>query len=129
MVPLRRFLLLLLLTLVAVCWSSAQAEEVKLREHAVHLMEVANAVSLPGGLGNYRQAVTFRVHEPDGSVREGAFTRISGGHGAARRIHLRRLSPDCHRLGRQSSGHANDAGAASRDTASPQISADCIGSI
>ena len=79
MIPLRRFLLSLLLAFVAVRWSSAHAEEVKLREHAVHLMEVANAVSLPGGLGNYRQAVTFRVHEPDGSVREGMFTRISSG--------------------------------------------------
>ena len=54
-------------------------EDIKLRDQAVHLMEVANAMSLPGALRNYEQVVTFRVHEPDGSVKEGAFTRQSAG--------------------------------------------------
>ena len=42
-------------------------------------MEVANAVSLPGALRNYEQVVTFRVHEPDGTVKEGSFARQSAG--------------------------------------------------
>ncbi len=68
--------LLLLAVLVA---QMLAAEDVKLREQAVRLMEVANAVSLPGALRNYEQVVTFRVHEPDGSVKEGSFTRLSAG--------------------------------------------------
>lgn len=55
------------------------AEDVKLREQAVHLMEVANAVSLPGALRNYEQVVTFQVHEPDGTVKSGSFNRQSAG--------------------------------------------------
>jgi hypothetical protein len=47
-----------------------QAEDVKLREHAVQLLEIANAVSLPGALHNY---------EHDGAVREGTYTRVSAG--------------------------------------------------
>ena len=42
------------------------AEDVKLREQAVQLLELANAVSLPGALKNYRQTVKFRFHELDG---------------------------------------------------------------
>jgi TonB family protein len=68
----------LLLVAALVCQSLA-AEDVKLREQAVHLMEVANALSLPGALRNYQQTVTFRVHEPDGSVQEGSFSRQSAG--------------------------------------------------
>jgi hypothetical protein len=63
---------------VAFCICS-RAEDVKLREEAVHLLEVANAVSLPGGLPPFEQTVSFRVHEPDGSVKEGSFTRVSAG--------------------------------------------------
>ncbi len=56
------------------------AEDVKLREQAVHLMEVANAVSLTGGLRDYEQLVTFAVHDLlTGSVKEGTFTRVSAG--------------------------------------------------
>lgn len=51
------------------------AEDVKLREQAVQLLELANAVSLPGALKNYKQSVTFRFHELDGTVKEGTFTR------------------------------------------------------
>ncbi len=55
------------------------AEDMKLRDQAVQLMEAANAVSLPGALKNYEQVVSFRVHEPDGSVKEGSITRTSAG--------------------------------------------------
>ena len=68
-----------LLVLIFFAFQFLTAEDVKLREQAVHLMEVANAVSLPGALRNYEQVVTFRVHEPDGTVREGSFTRQSAG--------------------------------------------------
>src|SRR5260370_39312541 len=58
------------------------AEDVKLREQAIHLMEVANAVSLTGGLGNYEQTVTFTVHDVrNGSVKEGTFSELSAGGG------------------------------------------------
>lgn len=56
-----------------------QAEDVKLREQAVHLMAIANAVSLPGALKNYSQVVTFRIYEPDAAEKDGTFTRISAG--------------------------------------------------
>lgn len=59
--------------------ASLQAEDVKLREQAVQLLEVANAVSLPGALPSFEHTVTFRVHEPDGAVKEGSFTRVSAG--------------------------------------------------
>jgi len=52
------------------------AEDVKLREQAVHLLEMANAASLPGALSSYDQVVSFRWHENDGSVKEGTFTRV-----------------------------------------------------
>lgn len=64
--------------LIVVC-SCLQAEDVKLREQAVQLMEVANAVSLPGALPSFEHTVAFRVHEPDGTVKEGTFTRVSAG--------------------------------------------------
>lgn len=67
---------LLLLTLPMTLLSG---EDIKLRDEAVHLLEVASALSLPGALRNYEQAVTFRVHEPDGSVKEGSFKRQSAG--------------------------------------------------
>jgi hypothetical protein len=58
---------------------SASAEDVKLREQASQLLEIANAVSLPGGLPAFEQTVTFRVYEPDGSVKAGSYTRVSAG--------------------------------------------------
>src|SRR5882672_1268256 len=69
------FCLLIVLSLA----TALPAEDVKLREQAVQLLELANAVSLPGALKNYRQSVTFRVHELDGTVREGTFTRVYAG--------------------------------------------------
>jgi len=64
--------------LIVAC-ACLHAEDVKLREQAVQLMEVANAVSLPGALANFEHTVTFRVHEPDGTIKEGTFTRVSAG--------------------------------------------------
>jgi len=55
------------------------AEDVKLREEAVRLMERANQVSLPGPVPNYEQAVSFRVHYPDGAAKEGSYSRVSAG--------------------------------------------------
>ena len=69
------FYLLVALALTA----SLPAEDVKLREQAVQLLELANAVSLPGALKGYKQAVKFRIHELDGTVKEGTFTRVSAG--------------------------------------------------
>jgi TonB family protein len=74
-----RLVLVAILSVIPVCGTRLQAEDVKLREQAVHLMEVASAVSLPGGLRNYEHVVTFRVHESDGTVKEGTFTRVSAG--------------------------------------------------
>ena len=76
MASLVRFVLLITFAAV-LCPTCARAEDVKLREQAVQLMEVANAMTLPGMLANYQQSVTFRVHEPDGTVKEGAITRVS----------------------------------------------------
>ena len=61
------------------CRTLLHAEDIKLRDQAVHLLEVANAVSLPGALPNYEYVVTFRVHEADGTVKEGTMTRVSAG--------------------------------------------------
>jgi hypothetical protein len=47
-------------------------------------MEIANAVSLFDGLPAYEATVTFRVHEPDGTVKNGTYTRVSAGPGAHR---------------------------------------------
>ena len=71
--------LVFLIGTLCVTSASLRAEDVKLREQAVQLMEVANAVSLPGALPSYEHTVTFRVHEPDGTVKEGKFTRVSAG--------------------------------------------------
>ena len=56
-----------------------QAEDVKLREQAVHLMAIANAVSMPGALKNYSHVVTFRFYQQGAAERDGTFTRISAG--------------------------------------------------
>jgi len=58
---------------------SSHAEDVKLREAAVALLERATDVSLPGTVANYEAVVTFRVHYADGSVREGTYTRVAAG--------------------------------------------------
>lgn len=56
-----------------------QAEDVRLREKAVQLLEIANAVSLPGALRNYEQTVNFRAYQSDGTAKEGNYTRVSAG--------------------------------------------------
>ena len=43
------------------------AEDVKLREEVVRLVEKANQVSLSGVMPTYEHAVTFTVHYPDGA--------------------------------------------------------------
>jgi len=58
---------------------SLLAEDVKLREEAVALLERATDISLPGTVANYEAIVTFVVHYPDGSTRQGTYTRIAGG--------------------------------------------------
>jgi hypothetical protein len=69
--------LLPLVLAVLLCGAASQAEDVKLREQAVELMEIARAASHPGVLRNFEQTVAFRVHEPDGSVQEGSCSRVS----------------------------------------------------
>jgi hypothetical protein len=64
---------------ILACGILLQAEDIKLREQAVQFLEMANAVSLPGALRNYEQTVTFRFHEPDGTVKEGTYSRFSSG--------------------------------------------------
>jgi TonB family protein len=50
-------------------------QDVKVREHAEHLLERANAVSSSPHLPNLERIDTFRVFE-DGAVKEGSFTRV-----------------------------------------------------
>ena len=57
----------------------AHSEDVKLREAAVALLERATNVSLPGTVANYEAVVTFRVHYPDGSTKDGTYTRVAVG--------------------------------------------------
>jgi len=65
---------------ILLCIAPLLAEDVKLREQAVHLMEVANAASLTGGLGNYEQTVTFAFYDSlTGSEKEGTFSELSAG--------------------------------------------------
>jgi Gram-negative bacterial TonB protein C-terminal len=58
---------------------SLLAEDVKLREEAVRLLERANEVSLPGSVPNYEQVVSFRVHNLDGTTKEGSYSREAAG--------------------------------------------------
>ena len=59
--------------------STLLAEDVRLREEAVRLLERANQVSLPGPVPNYEQVVSFRVHYPDGTTKEGSYSREAAG--------------------------------------------------
>jgi hypothetical protein len=61
------------------CPSALIAEDVKLREEAVRLMERANQASLPGAVPNYEQTVTFSVHYPDGTSKAGTYSRVAKG--------------------------------------------------
>jgi hypothetical protein len=70
-----RFFLLLF-----VCCSVLDAEDVKLREQAVQLMERANAASLLAGYRDYEQVVSFTFHDLlDGQVTTGTYSRTSAG--------------------------------------------------
>jgi hypothetical protein len=59
--------------------SSLFGDDVKLREEAVHLLERANQVSLPGTVPNYEQVVTFRVRYFDGTTKDGTYSRVAAG--------------------------------------------------
>lgn len=75
---LRSFLLFSLVVMLAS--ASVRAEDVKLRENAVNLIERANALSLIGGFRDYEQVVTFTFHDLlTGASKNGAFTRTSAG--------------------------------------------------
>ena len=71
---LRPFLLLL------VGCSVLDAEDVKLREQAVELMEGANAASLLAGYRDYEQVVSFTFHDLiNGQITTGTYSRTSAG--------------------------------------------------
>lgn len=62
------------------CGVPLQSEDLNLRMQAVHLMEMANAASLAGGLRNYRQTVSFVAYDRvTGAPKSGTFTRLSAG--------------------------------------------------
>lgn len=74
-----RFCLPVILSLL-VCCTALDAEDVKLREQAVNLMERANAASLIAGFRDYEQVVTFTFHDLlTGTNKVGTFSRISAG--------------------------------------------------
>jgi hypothetical protein len=74
-----RFCLRFFLLLFSCC-SVLDAEDVKLRGQAVHLMEGANAASLLAGYRDYEQVVTFTFHDPlNGQITTGTYSRISAG--------------------------------------------------
>jgi hypothetical protein len=58
----------------------AGAQDLKLRMQAIHLLEMANAVSLTGGLRDYKQVVSFTAYDQvTGEAKSGTFTRLSAG--------------------------------------------------
>ncbi len=68
--------------LLSISFSCAalNAEDVKLRERAVQLMERANAASLIAGLRDYEQVDTFTFHDLlNGTTKVGTFSRTSAG--------------------------------------------------
>ncbi len=74
-----RFFVSLLLSVV-LCCATLGAEDVKLREQAVQLLERANAVSLIAGFRDYEQVITFTFHDLlNGTIKTGTFSRISAG--------------------------------------------------
>jgi hypothetical protein len=61
----------------------ALSEDVQLRAKAVAIMNRSLAVSLPGALGKYREEIKFTVHQPDGAIQEGTFSRqVAGNEGS-----------------------------------------------
>jgi hypothetical protein len=74
-----RFCLSPLLSLLFFC-HALNAEDVRLREQAVQLMERANAASLLAGFRDYEQVVSFSFHDLlDGRIKTGTFSRTSAG--------------------------------------------------
>ena len=74
-----RFCLWFFLLLFFYC-SVLDAEDVKLREQAVRLMEGANAASLLAGYRDYEQVVSFTFHDPiNGQITTGTYSRTSAG--------------------------------------------------
>jgi len=74
-----RFSLAFLLPLLFCC-AALNAEDVKLRERAVQLLERANAASLIAGLRDYEQIDTFTFHDLlTGAIKNGTFSRTSAG--------------------------------------------------
>lgn len=68
-----------LLALLFFC-PALNAEDVKLREQAVHLMESTNAASLIAGFRDYEQVVSFTFHDLlNGQLKNGTFSRTSAG--------------------------------------------------
>lgn len=66
---------LTLLALFSVAgWCSA--EDIRVRQEAVQLLERANAVSLPPNLPNLERTVAFRVLDSASGAQEGTFTRV-----------------------------------------------------
>jgi len=66
--------LTLLVLLCATSWCAA--EDVRVREEAVRLLERANAVSLAPNLPNLERTVAFRVLDSASGAQEGTFTRV-----------------------------------------------------
>jgi hypothetical protein len=74
-----RFWLPSLLSLL-LCCPTLNAEDVRLREQAVQLMERANAASLLKGFRDYEQVVSFTFHDLlNGQIKNGTFSRTSAG--------------------------------------------------
>jgi hypothetical protein len=85
--------------LLFLCCSILDAEDVKLREQAVQLMEGANAASLLAGYRDYHQVVSFTFHDPiNGQITTGILPNFRRIGRPPRRIQLwylpRRIS-DC----------------------------------
>ncbi len=68
-----RFLLVLSFLLSSL---TLTAEDVKLREQAVHLLEHTRQVSLLGVLPAFRSDVSFRLYDANGTPQEGSFSRV-----------------------------------------------------
>ena len=79
MTRMMRFCFSSLLSLLVFC-PSLNAEDVRLREQAVQLLERANAASLLAGFRDYAQVVSFSFHDLlNGQIKDGTFSRTSAG--------------------------------------------------
>jgi hypothetical protein len=74
-----RFCFLSLFSVLGFC-PSLNAEDVRLREQAVQLLERANAASLLAGFRDYEQVVSFSFRDLlNGQIKNGTFSRTSAG--------------------------------------------------